>query len=180
MRLCPATGLPWCAPAVFCIFGPPGAGKTLAALTIAGGMGEPVTVAAYETLAGPTMAYLLRAAGLQSRRDVTISPSPSVDELVNAASRHDVIVLDSLSVTTIQPADVRGLCLAGSPAVICVLHVRKDGRHAGAMTILHEADLVLELEPGGAWSCVKSRFGPAGDTGTFRGVSRVEPSEVSP
>lgn len=179
MRLCKATGLSFCFPAVFCLFGPPGAGKTAGALQIAGAMGEPVTVGAYETLAGPTLAYLLRAAGLQNRRDVTIYPSPAVGELVSAAGRHEVIVLDSLSVTTIQPADVRGLCLAGSPAVICVLHVRKDGRHAGGMTILHEADLVLELSPGGAWECLKSRFGPTGETGTFRGVTHDETEAIT-
>lgn len=180
MRLCAATGLPWCAPAVVALYGPPGAGKSTAALQIAGACGESVTLAAFETQPGPALAYQLRAAGLQNRRDVTIAPSPSVGELVTAAGKHEVIVLDSLSATTIQASDVRGLCLAGSPMVLAILHVRKDGRHAGTMTILHEADLVLEVSPGGGWECVKSRFGPTGETGQVRGVSRNESAEVSP
>lgn len=178
MRLCPATGLVYCFPAVALLYGAPGAGKSCGALQIAGATGLPVTVAAFEVQPGPALAYQLRAAGLQNRTNVTVSPAPSVGELVAAASKHEVIVVDSVGSTQMQPSDVRGLTLAGSSLVLAILHSTKAGGYRGATSWAHEADLLIEVEPGGRWTCQKSRFGPTGDSGTFRGVARDD--EVSP
>ena len=68
------------------------------------------------------------------------------------------LVLDSVSMTAIQPGDLRRLLeAAGVDVVLFLLHATKDGMAAGPNAYLHEADVIVELA-GMRWTVTKSRY----------------------
>lgn len=115
-------------------------------------------------------------AGMNSRRDVQVLVKPGIHDILNAARQGHAVVIDSLSVSTFQPGDLRGLMDAGCPLLIGVLHATKAGDYRGSTSFVHECDIVLRVE-NGAWTSEKNRFGASGVTGGIRGISTAESVE---
>ena len=174
VRRCPVTGVPWSIGCLILMYGPPGSGKSTLAVQVAAAV-PPITIVSAEESAGPALARRLVLAGLGSSTDATILRDFDARTLVARAARGGAIVVDSVSATSLQASDLRGLCDAGAHMVIGVVQVTKAGRAAGPNKLIHEADLVLHVE-GGTWVCEKSRFGPIGRTGAIRGVASEVPS----
>lgn len=177
LQQCPVTGLAWSSGAMFLLYGPPGSGKSTLALQIAAQLG-PVTVAALEEAAGPPMARRLVLAEMGRRQDVHIHARASLQDLLAAASAGHCIVIDSISLSALQPTDLRGIVQAGCPLLLGVLHATKSGDARGSLSLIHECDVVVQVE-NGAWQTRKNRYGPSGLTGTIRGVHPSSNSKES-
>jgi hypothetical protein len=172
LQRCPATGLPWSAPTMVLCWGAAGSGKSTLAYQIAAQC-SPVTIASLEESPGPPMARRLTMAGMNTRRDVQVLVKPGLHEILNAARHGHAVVIDSISVSTFQPGDLRGLMDAGCPLLIGVLHATKGGDYRGPTSFVHECDIVLRVEDG-AWTTEKNRFGASGVGGGIRGISTAE------
>ncbi len=170
LTTCPVTGLAWAPPAMAMLFGLPGAGKSTLALQVAASAQRPIAFVAAEQPAGPPLARMLHMAGLSRRADCTIYRRADAAELARHAADGDVILLDSIQMLTLRPEDARHLCDIGASLVLAVSQSRKDGWYRGESGWLHEADLALQVADGG-WTAVKSRFQPAGSTGSVRGLT---------
>ncbi len=168
LHRCPETGLAWSAPTMFLCWGPAGSGKSTLACAIAA-QRAPVTIASLEESPGPPMARRLSLAGMAHRRDVHVLVKPGLQDILDAARAGHAIVVDSITVSTLQPEDLRGLTDAGCPLLIGVLHATKAGDFKGSTAYTHEADVVLRVEQG-AWTSEKNRYGASGASGVVRGA----------
>jgi predicted ATP-dependent serine protease len=157
------------------MYGPPGSGKSTLALQIISQL-SPVVIAALEEGPGPPLARRLSLAGMGARKDVVVHPRPSLGDLLAAAGRGSGIVVDSISLSALQPNDLRGIVDAGCPLLIGVLHATKSGEARGSLSLIHECDVVVKVEHG-RWITEKNRYGPSGVSGNVRGVGVEENRE---
>jgi len=178
VRSCGATGLPWSAPCLATLTGPPGSGKSTLALQIAAGL-SPVLLVSAEESPGPALARRLVLAGMGGRGDVSVVRQLDAGAMADEAAKGGAIVVDSVTATWLQSSDLRALCDAGANLVLGVVQVTKDNRMAGPRALEHEADLVIRVEDG-HWTVTKSRFGPAAVTGSIRGVAKDDQPEIPP
>ncbi len=149
--------------ALVVIFGPPAAGKsTLLARWLDGVRGPVILVAAEEHL-GPAMGTRLARLGIK-REDFVVVAGGGVDDLVAEVTARSarVVGIDSLSATTMTPEDLRRLVAAGGLlALVVTLQVTKAGLPSGSNRLLHEADVVIEVD-GARWAVRKSRYQAVG------------------
>ncbi len=169
--------MPWAAPALALLVGGAGAGKSTLALQVAAQL-SPVLLVSAEEAPGPALARRLVLAGMGKRGDVLVVRNPAVEELAAYARQGGALVVDSVTATKLQPGDLRALLSAGAELVLGTVQVTKAGQPAGTNALIHEADLVLEVQAG-AWICTKTRFGPVGAQGQVRGVGRAPDPEPS-
>ena len=146
-------------------------------LQIIAQLASPILIASLEEGFGPPLARRLVLAGIGGRRDVTVHPRPSLQELLAAAGRGHAIVVDSISLSSLSPADLRGIVDAGCPLLVGVLHATKQGDARGSLSLIHECDIVIKVERG-HWKSEKNRYGPSGLTGSVRGVDPLNQEEV--
>ncbi len=180
VQLCSATGLSWTAGSVVLLYGLPGSGKSTLALQLAAQV-TPVLVCSLEEAPGPLLARRLSIAGMGARTDVEIATSATVADLTSAARAGAAVVIDSVSHSSLLPADLTAIATMGSPLVIGVLHSTKSAGIKGDSGYGHGADLVLRVEPGGRWIAEKTRFGASGVEGWVRGVATaVAPQPTDP
>ena len=161
---------------MFLCWGPAGSGKSTLACAIAA-QRSPVTIASLEESPGPPMARRLSLAGMAHRRDVHVLVKPALHDILDAARAGHAIVVDSITASTLQPDDLRGLTAAGCPLLIGVLHATKAGDFKGSTAYTHEADVVLRVEQG-AWTSEKNRYGASGASGVVRGAWGKDGSEA--
>jgi predicted ATP-dependent serine protease len=149
--------------AVVVIWGQPGAGKSeLAARWLASFTGPTVYYAAEEGI-GVTVGERLRRVGAPAE-SMRVVGQTTLDDLARLCVRAKALLIDSITVTTLSPKDVRTLSLnLRLPVVFVVSQVTKDGSLRGTNELLHEADLGVEVTAG-KWRVVKSRYQPLGDT----------------
>lgn len=145
--------------ALVAVWGPPGAGKSTFATRYVDGLVRPIVYFSAEEKLGPTLAARLERCGV-TRADFHVVGQGSIDAVCAMSTNVDAValVLDSVSMTTIQPGDLRRLLeAAGVDVVLFLLHATKDGQAAGSMAFLHEADVIVELETM-RWRASKSRY----------------------
>jgi len=144
---------------ILAVHGQPGGGKSTWLVKYLDGIEGPVMLFSAEERLGPTVAGRLSRLGIK-RADFRVVGQSSVDELV-AEARHTktrVLAIDSITVTTLQPTDLRRLVEAAAlGALVFVLQSTKDGGAAGSHAYLHEADVVMKVEKL-RWEIVKSRY----------------------
>lgn len=157
------------------VYGEPGGGKSTLAYQIVAQC-SPVTIASLEESPGPPMARKLTCAGMQRRRDTHVLVKPGLHDILAAARAGHAILIDSISVSSFQPSDLRGLLDAGAPLLVGVLHSCKNGDYRGPTSTIHECDIVLRVEKNGLWTSEKNRYGASGQTGGIRGISTAAPS----
>lgn len=176
LKRCPTTGLAWSHGAMILLYGSPGGGKSSLALQMIAQV-SPVLIASLEEGAGPPLARRLALASMGGRRDVTVHPRPSLQDMLVAAGRGHGIVVDSISLSSLTPADLRGVVDAGCPLLVGVLHATKAGDARGSLSLIHECDIVIQVERG-HWKSEKNRYGPSGLGGSVRGVDPLNQEEV--
>jgi predicted ATP-dependent serine protease len=144
------------------IYGPPAAGKSslllLLAQAFAQAAGAPVLYVAVEEGTGTSMAEKLRH--LEVRSDAIhlaclLGPGAMLERARELGAR--LLVLDSLTVSHLSAEDAARLMREGGLSFAASLHETKGGSASGPVTIVHWADIVVRVEPGG-WKRTKSRF----------------------
>lgn len=152
--------------ALLLIAGPPGAGKSTLALSLANTSSGPVVLFSAEERLGAAVGERLSRLGIH-RGDFHIVGRATVDELVGLCrkTRASVLVIDSVQATTLLPDDLRTIINnLGLQMLIGTSQMTKDGSLRGSLELLHEADLVINIEDE-QWSVTKSRFSPTGVSG---------------
>lgn len=141
------------------IHGLPGSGKSSMALRIAAA-NVPAAYFSLEQRHGPALGDQLRRLEIRSRELSVYTPPLAVNDVFETAAR--VVVIDSVSVSTFTPADLRSM--ADEKLVIGILQSTKDGGFRGSQTWLHEADVCIAVDSM-TWRVSKSRFNEAGESG---------------
>lgn len=145
--------------ALVAVWGPPGSGKSTFATRYVDGLARPVLYFSAEEKLGPTLASRLERCGV-TRADFHLVGQGSIDAVCSMSTNvaAAALVLDSVSMTAIQPGDLRRLLeSAGVDVVLYLLHATKDGMAAGPNAYLHEADVIVELAAM-RWTVTKSRY----------------------
>lgn len=145
--------------ALVAVWGPPGAGKSTFATRYVDGLVRPVLYFSAEEKLGPTLAARLERCGV-TRADFHVVGQGSIDAVCSMSTNVGAValVLDSVSMTTIQPGDLRRLLESASvDVVLFLLHATKEGLAAGPNAYLHEADVIVELAAM-RWHVTKSRY----------------------
>jgi predicted ATP-dependent serine protease len=145
--------------AVVLAYGGPGAGKSTWATRFADKLdGAAIYYSAEEKL-GPTVADRLSRCGV-TRGDFVVVGQGAVDDVVQLAreSKAASLVVDSVTMTTLRPADLRRLVVAaGVRVLVCTQQVTKAGEAAGPISFAHEADVVIAVDDM-QWRVEKSRY----------------------
>ena len=145
------------------LYGPPAAGKSTMLLRLLDGLdGASVLLSAEERL-GPAVGQRLARLGIR-RRDIYVASGGSVDDLMDLVRSHQATALavDSTSVTTFTPTDLRAMVATPPPRVLVVaIQVTKAQVPSGPNSLLHELDVAVECRDLG-WSLTKSRYQPLG------------------
>lgn len=147
--------------------GPAGSGKSTCLVRALDGMRGPVVVQSLEEAPGPSLAS--RLARVKVRRDdFFLVGRASVDQLVEVCRRVKAVALgiDSVQMASFSADELRHLTvvLPTVRTVWCTSQVNKQGRAAGREELIHEADLVLQLDAM-KWTLTKSRYQPLGVSG---------------
>jgi len=180
IQQCPVTGLSWTAGTLMLLYGLPGAGKSTLALQVAAQV-TPVLLCSLEEDPGPPLARRLTIAGMGARTDVEVADTATIADLTDAAKKGAAIVIDSVSHSSLLPADLMKVASLGAPLVIGVVHATKKAGIKGDSGWTHGAQIIVRVEPGGRWIATKTRFGPAGAGGWVRGVATaVAPDSGEP
>ena len=145
------------------LYGPPGSGKSTAALALLGRAAKAGLRAAYldaEMGEGPALRALLDRAGLspQARRGLRCACPGGVVHVDTLVQGLDVAVVDSVQALRAEPGDVARWGEA-VPFLAVVSHVRADGRVRGGLEVAHGVDAVVEFVAGEGARSRKSRFG---------------------
>jgi predicted ATP-dependent serine protease len=163
-----APELAWCPGSTLLLHAPPGQGKSWLSMRLAADAGgSRIGLAQYEEPDSATFAHRLRATGLAQRSNVDVLSGGGVEDLLSWCrdNPNAVLVIDSVSVTSLLPEDLRRLSkLGGLRLLIAVAQSTKDGSHRGSQSWAHEVDVVLTVNSL-VWTVTKSRFGPTGMTG---------------
>jgi len=145
--------------ALVAVYGVPGAGKSTFAVRFANGVkGAAVYFSAEERL-GPTVGERLERNSV-IRKDFFVVGQSSVDDLVSycRSVKAKTLVIDSISVTSIQPGDLRKIIEAtGVGVLVFLLQVTKEARPGGSNSFLHESDVVIQVKDM-KWATEKSRY----------------------
>jgi len=129
------------------LYGAPGGGKSTVATRWLDGVDGAVVYGSFEERLGPTVSGRLSRLGIK-REDFHVVGQGAVDELVTLCRDVNAraAVIDSIGVTTLQPADLRRFVESSKVlALLFVLQVTKDGKAAGSNSYLHEADVVVQV-----------------------------------
>lgn len=163
-----APELAWAPGATILLHAPPGQGKSWLSMRLAADAGgSRIGLAQYEEPDSATFAHRLRVTGLALRSNVDVLSGGGVEDLLLWAqqSENAVLVIDSVSVTSLLPEDLRRLAkLGGLRLLIAVCQSTKDGGFAGSQRWAHEVDMVVSVDSL-VWTVQKSRFGPTGVSG---------------
>lgn len=141
------------------VYGAPGAGKTLFSLKLADGLTGTVLYVNLEEGIGISLVEYLRS--LEIRREDFLCVGGLSHEDLRAHLEHfhpDTLVIDSLTVSSLQPVDLQGIQEQYSPTMVITLQVNKEGAPAGSMSLLHIADVVVQVKQL-HWQVEKNRFG---------------------
>jgi len=142
---------------VVAIWGAPGGGKSTMLCKFLDGTEAPLLLSMEEGLSDSLVARLKR---LEIHSDAfKVAIADTIEEVADLVDRHQpsALGLDSLSVTTLKIGDVMRLSNSVGVPVIFVLHSTKGGEAAGAASILHAVDVVIEVAAM-RWTVRKSRF----------------------
>jgi predicted ATP-dependent serine protease len=156
-------------PEVFALglYGPPGAGKSSLALTLASALiaaaDAPALYASIEEGLGSSMAVKLRQLEVRDER-LHIGCAYSPGQIVAAAREVSAgaVVIDSLSNSWMTPEDCARIQREAGVSVIVILHVTKAGTPRGSSSILHWCDVLCRVEDGRVYR-EKSRFSGVGE-----------------
>jgi len=85
-------------------------------------------------------------------------------DLTAWAEKGETFVVDSLSASTLTPADIERITRGNNLLTIGSLHVTKDGQFAGDATWIHSCDVSIYVE-GRKWFLRKSRYQPIENIG---------------
>lgn len=155
--------IPYCEPCLIVVTGRPGSYKSTMVTKIADQRGGPVLYDSLEEGTGDSIR--LRLKRLEILKDDLFFGScrrycdieESLDEI--GATTY---ILDSITVSNLQPRDLSRLGKDRSLLVIAVNQVTKKGEGAGSMELQHDADILIETieeEGKGLWHTTKNRFG---------------------
>ena len=161
----PVTGLEYSCPCLWLISGPPGSSKTTLSCRIAAERSAPVVFLSAEMPIGRALSRLLRISGLGQRQDAVILRQASASMLASYAKDAATLVVDSVPVVSLTANDLRCLCDGGYGLVLVVAQVTKRGDPRGSLSLVHEADIVVEISEDRAWELTKSRFEQTGRVG---------------
>jgi predicted ATP-dependent serine protease len=144
--------------------GGPGHGKSTQILKVADEL-KPSIVLPLEMSAGPLLASMLQRLEIHSPHVVFEEPR-SLPEIFALAETRGLraLFVDSLSVSTLQPADARSMARANNIVVWGTLQETKGGTFRGSNAWAHEADVILEIKDM-RWTVTKSRYQAAGLSG---------------
>lgn len=150
------------------LYGPPGTGKSTTALLLAdalcGATRRPVLYNSLEE--GHSQALSERLRRLEVRReDIVFGALTDIARVIDEARAMSAtaIIFDSWSyMRNVDSEDLARIQREAGASTVTVLHATKDGQHRGSMSLLHAADVVVELG-GGRWRRVKSRFENVGE-----------------
>lgn len=139
------------------VHGAPGGGKTTLALKIADEL-SPSIFLPLEMGLGPLLASMLQRLEIVSPEVEFHEPRglPEIFALAQHPQAH-CLVIDSLSVSTLRPDDVRSIARANNIVVIGTLQETKNGSFRGSNEWLHAADVMVSVE-NMRWTVSKSRY----------------------
>jgi len=142
------------------LVGESGGGKSTLAARLLDAQRGPVVYASAEEGLGPTLAGRLARLGI-SRKDYHLLGRATVDQVVGqlARTRAVALALDSVQSGGWEPSDLRHL-LAVHPQLrllLAICQVNARGRPEGRHSLIHEADLVIEVAAMSA-AITKSRY----------------------
>lgn len=145
--------------AIVLLHGGPGSGKSTWATRFADKLDGPVVYYSAEEKLGPTVADRLNRCGV-TRADFHVVGQGALDAVVQLArdSKAVALIVDSVTLTTLRPADLRRLGhSAGVGVLVCTQQVTKAGEAAGPMSFAHEADVTIAVADL-RWRVEKSRY----------------------
>lgn len=145
--------------ALIAVHGAPGSGKTLFLLKCADGLDGGVIYLALEEGPGVSLSSYLRKLEIH-RPDFLISGGLSHADLAAYLDEHRprTLVIDSLSVSSLQASDLLQIQQKFAVTLLFSLQQTKAGDAAGKMELLHIVDVVIEVSQL-HWRVTKSRFG---------------------
>lgn len=139
------------------IWGLPGAGKTLMLLRLAADL-VPAVFLPLEMGCGGILSDYCRRLELCGE-DLRFAEAQTQDDIAGWAENCGrALLVDSLSISTLEPRDCERLARGNGIILIGTLQSTKDGSFAGTNSWLHSADVGICVEDG-RWRAVKSRFG---------------------
>lgn len=152
--------------ALVLLYGPPGGGKSTMALGLVDGIGQRSVVYLSEEGLAPSVGERLVRLGLRDER-MRLVARASLDQLAGVMHEHraPVLVVDSVNAATLTAADLRHLMvIARTHVLVAVQQITKAGAPAGSNALVHEADVVIEVQDA-RWQIVKSRYQAPGAEG---------------
>lgn len=152
-------------PAFILVFGAPGSGKTTAALELADEWKGRALVLPYEQGLGPALAQLVRR--IEATRP-EFALTSTWDETVELIREFDLVVVDSLQRSGVDPDDWRAAVVEeGGKTLLMTSEVNAEGEVRGGLAASHLADVSVEMTEFGLFEIRKNRFGKCGP-GTWR------------
>lgn len=155
--------IPYCEPCLIVVTGRPGSYKSTMVTKIADQRGGPVLYDSLEEGTGDSIR--LRLKRLEILKDDLFFGSCrrycDIEESLDQIGA-TTYVLDSITVSNLQPRDLSRLGKDRSLLVIAINQVTKRGEGAGSMELQHDADILIETEEQdgkGFWETTKNRFG---------------------
>lgn len=173
VETCAVTGLAFGPGAVLLVHGPPGSGKSTLCAAILGQV-TPALIVSLEERPGPALASRLVRAGLADRDDVLVDTSGAIGPMVEMARKGGGVLIDSVTVSSLLPPDLRRIADAGAGLVVAVSQETKAGVARGTLGWAHEADIVIAAAAG-RWTLEKSRFQGGGASGGIPALTSAAP-----
>lgn len=144
-------------PCFLIVYGPSGAGKTGFLLKLADAL-APSTVLPIEMGAGSLLADYCRRLEIASEA-IRFVEVDSQSDVASWAENAGTLVIDSLSASTLTPADIERITRGHHLLTAGSLHVTKDGLFKGDSSWVHACDVCVHVEDR-KWSLEKSRYQP--------------------
>jgi predicted ATP-dependent serine protease len=143
------------------LHGSPGSGKTSMSLKIANAY-TPSAFVSLEQRHGAALGEQLRRLEIRSRELTVFTPPLGIDDIFGACDANNLVVIDSVSVSSFTTSDLRSM--AERVIVVGILQSTKDGSFRGSQSWLHEADVCIECDSM-RWRVSKSRYEEIGKGG---------------